>query len=65
MIGVGTIKWDDGEPFTADDQRAVDESRPALPGAERARSFAVCPAGAQPDAGVDLVLDADALLAAW
>ena len=65
MVAVGAIKWDDGEPFTADDQRAVDEARSMLPNAERATSLAICPAGARPGAGVDVVLDADALLAAW
>lgn len=63
-VAVGSVQWRD-DPFTAADQRALDAARASVPGAERARSVAICPAGAERGAGADIVVDADTLLGAW
>ena len=65
IVAVGAVKWREGEPFTPAEARQLASARAVVPGAERTRLLAVCPAGADPEADVDVVLDAEALLSAW
>lgn len=65
---VGSVKWRTGTPFRADDAVELRRVRHLVPGADDAALVAVCPAGAAGaagDTGVDVVLGADDLLAAW
>lgn len=62
---VGSVKWRPTRPFRADDAAELRRVRQVIPGTDEAVTVAVCPAGAARDAGVDVVLRADDLLAAW
>ncbi|PZF83596.1 ATP-binding protein [Jiangella anatolica] len=62
---VGSVKWRTTTPFDADDAAVLRGVRQVVPGADDAALVAVCPAGVTDEAGVDLVLRADDLLAAW
>jgi hypothetical protein len=65
VVALGAVKWRADEPFTLADSRLLARARDIVPGASRARLVAVAPAGASPDADVDVVIDAQALLSAW
>lgn len=65
VVAVGAVRWRVDEPFTAADRQGLEVARAAVPGGDRARSVAVCPAGAARNSGVDIVIDADTLLGAW
>jgi uncharacterized protein len=65
IVAVGTVKWREKTSLTRADAAALGTARPLIPSAGQARLLGVCPAGAKPDAGFDLVLSARQLLAAW
>lgn len=62
---MGTVKWRDRRRVTAAEVRSLSAARSLVPRAGAARLLVVCPAGAEPSSGADLVLTADDLLSAW
>ena len=62
---LGSITWRARKPATFDEVAALAHGRAVVPQAGAAQLLAVCPAGAHEDAGADIVLDADDLLAAF
>jgi uncharacterized protein len=62
---VGSIKWRESQQFNDRDLAKLATARSVIPHAERASLLAVSPNGAAPGVGVDMVLDAADLLAAW
>jgi AAA+ ATPase superfamily predicted ATPase len=65
IAAVGTVKWRENTPITRNEVATLHNARTILPGAANALLLGVCPAGAHPDAGLDLELSARQLLAAW
>jgi AAA+ ATPase superfamily predicted ATPase len=65
IAGVGTVKWRENAPITRNDVATLHKARTIVPGAADALLLGVCPAGAHPDAGLDLELSARQLLTAW
>jgi hypothetical protein len=62
---VGSVKWHEGERFTATDAQVLTDHRARVPGASGAKLVAVSRTGADSDAHVDLVLGPDEILDAW
>jgi uncharacterized protein len=62
---LGTVKWRARKPVSPAEATALADGRAVVPMAAGARLLAVCPAGARADAGVDAVLGADDLVAAF
>jgi AAA+ ATPase superfamily predicted ATPase len=62
---VGSIKWRAGRRMSRSDADALARARAVVPRAEAAQLLAVCPAGADPHAGFDDVLDASDILDAY
>ena len=65
IAAVGTVKWRENSPVTRNDVARLHNARTVVPGAANALLLGVCPAGAHPDAGLDLELSAHQLLTAW
>jgi AAA+ ATPase superfamily predicted ATPase len=65
IAAVGTVKWRENTPITRNDVAALYNTRTVVPGAADALLLGVCPAGAHPDAGLDLELSARQLMTAW
>jgi AAA+ ATPase superfamily predicted ATPase len=65
ITAVGTVKWRENTPITRNDVATLHNARTIVPGATDALLLGVCPAGAQPNAGLDLKLSAHQLLTAW
>lgn len=65
IAAVGTVKWRENTPITRNDVATLHNARTIVPGAADALLLGVCPAGAHPDAGLDLELSAQQLLTAW
>jgi AAA+ ATPase superfamily predicted ATPase len=64
-VAVGSVKWRESQPFNDRDLAKLATARSVIPHAERASLVAVSPTGVAPGVGVDMVLDAADLLAAW
>ena len=64
-VALGSVKWREGAAFDASDLADLATGRSVIPRAGAARLVAVAPRGVAPGVGVDLVLDASALLSAW
>jgi uncharacterized protein len=65
IAAVGTVKWRENSPITRNDVARLHNARTIVPGAADALLLGACPAGAHPDAGLDLELSARQLLTAW
>jgi AAA+ ATPase superfamily predicted ATPase len=64
-VAVGSVKWRERSQFDARDLAELANARAVIPRAGAANLLAVAPRGARPGVPADLVLDAEALLAAW
>jgi hypothetical protein len=64
-MAVGSVKWGETSPFSDRDLAKLAAARSVIPHAERASLLAVSPHGVAAGVGVDMVLDAADLLAAW
>jgi AAA+ ATPase superfamily predicted ATPase len=64
-LAVGSVKWRENQPFNDRDLAKLAAARSVIPHAEQASLLTVSPHGVAPGVGVDLVLDAADLLAAW
>jgi hypothetical protein len=64
-LAAGSVKWRETQPFNDRDLAKLATARSVIPHAERASLVAVSPHGVVPGVGVDMVLDATDLLAAW
>ena len=62
---VGSIKWRERSPFAKHDTRALVAHRASVPGAEDALLVGVSRSGFNDDAGLDIALGPDELVAAW
>lgn len=62
---IGSIKWRSGRPMRSGELATLAEARAVIPHAHAARTVAVCPIGAEADAGFDAVLTAADILAAF
>lgn len=62
---VGSVKWRSGRSMDRRDLGALAEARAVVPRAQQARLLAVCPAGADVDAGFDGELVAGDIVAAF
>lgn len=62
---VGSVKWRTRRPMTRSDAEDLVKARSVVRHAEDARLLAVCPAGADPEAGFDAVLTAGDVLDAY
>lgn len=65
VVALGTVKWRERKAVTAGEAAELARARESVPGAGGAALVAICPAGVRGDVEVDLVLDAEDLLAAW
>lgn len=65
VLALGSVKWRDATRFTRAEAAGLHAHRAQVPGAEHARLIAVCPAGADTGAQVDLNFTAGRLLTAW
>lgn len=65
IAAVGTVKWRENTPITRTDVVGLHQAKAVIPGAADALLLGVCPAGAHPNAGLDLELSAQQLLTAW
>lgn len=65
VVAIGSINWRPNRPFDESELRDLSRGRSVIPGADAARLVAVCPAGVQEPASLNLILDADDLLEAW
>lgn len=66
LVGwVGSVKWRPRRPMTRSDASDLAQARAVVRRAEGAQLLAVCPAGADPDAGFDAVLTAGDVLDAY
>lgn len=61
-LWVGSVKWRTTRPMDRTDMDTVAGARRAIPNAQHAQLLAVCPAGADSDAGFDRVLTARDIL---
>ena len=64
-LAAGSVKWRETQPFNDRDLAKLATARSVIPHAERASLVAVSPHGVVSGVGVDMVLDAKDLLAAW
>jgi len=62
---VGSIKWRERSPFAKHDTRALVAHRASVPGAEGALLVGVSRSGFTDDAGLDVALGPDEIVAAW
>lgn len=62
---VGSVKWREREPFSADDLHELQAARAHVPGAEGAKLLAVSRSGPEEELDVDASFGPDELLAAW
>ena len=62
---VGSVKWREHGRFSVQDARALEAQRAKVPGAAHAGLVGISRQGFDPDLGLDIELDADAILRAW
>ena len=65
FLALGSVKWRARGRFGRRDMAELVAARAQIPAAHHASFLAVCPAGADPAAGVGTVLTPDELLSAW
>ncbi|MGB3411121.1 MAG: DUF234 domain-containing protein [Microthrixaceae bacterium] len=65
VLWLGSIKWRTNRPMNRSDLSALAGARSVIPDSSAARLLAVCPAGAESEAGFDAVLTAGDILDAY